>query len=71
MSDDEELLEQQLVEDIASFTHDPHGYALYAFPWGEEEPSCTTPPGRVNGRVKHLMRSAPTFKTQLPAINRC
>ncbi|CAI2040925.1 TPA: terminase [Serratia liquefaciens] len=35
MSDDEELLEQQLVEDIASFTHDPHGYALYAFPWGE------------------------------------
>lgn len=36
MSDDEELLEQQLVEDIASFTHDPHGYALYAFPWGEE-----------------------------------
>lgn len=36
MSDDEEQLEQQLVEDIASFTHDPHGYALYAFPWGEE-----------------------------------
>ncbi|RYM69600.1 terminase [Serratia liquefaciens] len=36
MSDNEELLEQQLVEDIASFTHDPHGYALYAFPWGEE-----------------------------------
>ena len=28
--------EEQLVEDIASFTHDPLGYALYAFPWGEE-----------------------------------
>ncbi|HCC5991734.1 TPA: terminase [Enterobacter cloacae] len=28
--------EEQLVEDIASFTYDPLGYALYAFPWGEE-----------------------------------
>lgn len=27
--------EEQLVEDIASFTYDPLGYALYAFPWGE------------------------------------
>ena len=26
--------EQQLVEDIAGFTHDPLGYALYCFPWG-------------------------------------
>lgn len=24
-----------LVEDIASFTHDPLGYAVYSFPWGE------------------------------------
>jgi len=30
-------LEQQLVEDIAGFTHDPLGYALYAFPWGETD----------------------------------
>lgn len=28
--------EEQLIEDIAGFTHDPLGYALYAFPWGEE-----------------------------------
>ncbi|WP_105607827.1 terminase [Cronobacter sakazakii] len=28
-------IQSQLVEDIASFTHDPLGYALYAFPWGE------------------------------------
>ena len=28
--------EEQLIEDIASFTHDPLGYALYAFPWGED-----------------------------------
>ncbi len=30
------LPEEQLVEDIASFTYDPLGYALYAFPWGED-----------------------------------
>ena len=28
--------EEQLIEDIASFTHDPLGYAHYAFPWGEQ-----------------------------------
>ncbi|MCI0215011.1 terminase [Cronobacter sakazakii] len=28
--------EEQLIEDIASFTHDPLSYARYAFPWGEE-----------------------------------
>lgn len=27
--------EQQLIERIAGFRHDPHGYALFAFPWGE------------------------------------
>lgn len=26
---------RMLAEDIASFTHDPLGYAVYAFPWGE------------------------------------
>lgn len=26
--------EAQLIEDIGSFTHDPLGYVLYAFPWG-------------------------------------
>lgn len=28
--------QQQLIEDIAGFEHDPHGFVLYAFPWGEE-----------------------------------
>lgn len=28
--------EEQLIEDIARFTHDPLGYAYYAFPWGED-----------------------------------
>lgn len=30
-------LEAQLVEDVASFTHDPYGFALYAYPWGDGE----------------------------------
>lgn len=30
-------LESQLIEDIAGFTHDPLGCALYSFPWGEGE----------------------------------
>jgi len=29
--------EQQLIEDIASFTHDPLGFVLYAFDWGVGE----------------------------------
>lgn len=29
-------LEDQLIEDIAAFTHDPLGFVMYAYPWGEE-----------------------------------
>ena len=28
-------LELELIDDIAGFTHDPLGHALYAYPWGE------------------------------------
>lgn len=28
--------EEQLINDIAEFTHDPLGYVKYAFPWGED-----------------------------------
>ena len=27
--------EVMLAEDIAGFTHDPLGYSVYSFPWGE------------------------------------
>lgn len=30
-------LEDQLVAELAAFTHDPYGCALYSFPWGEGE----------------------------------
>jgi hypothetical protein len=33
----EQQAEQQLVEDIAGFTHDPLGYVLYAYDWGNGE----------------------------------
>lgn len=33
----EQQLEDQLIEDIASFTHDPLGFVLYAFDWGNGE----------------------------------
>src|SRR6185312_16535497 len=33
-----ENLEQQLIEDLASLTHDPLAYMHYAFPWGEPGP---------------------------------
>lgn len=29
--------ELALIEDVASFTHDPVGYSYYAFPWGEAD----------------------------------
>lgn len=28
-------MQDQLIEDLASFTNDPYGFALWAFPWGE------------------------------------
>jgi hypothetical protein len=27
--------EDELIDDITSFTHDPYGFVMYAFPWGE------------------------------------
>lgn len=33
----EQEINNQLIEDIASFRHDPLGYVLYAFEWGEGE----------------------------------
>jgi hypothetical protein len=30
-------LEEQLIDDIAQFTHDPLGHVLYVYPWGEPD----------------------------------
>lgn len=45
--------EEQLIEDIAGFTHDPLGYALYAFPWGEEGVNA-----KIIGRFSPFLMSA-------------
>ncbi|SUH14268.1 Uncharacterised protein [Salmonella enterica subsp. enterica] len=55
--------EEQLVEDIASFTYDPLGYALYAFPWERMAQSWRMPPGPESGRLMHFVRYAITSRT--------
>lgn len=40
----EELDEDRLIEDIARFQHDPLGYVMYAFPWGEGDLADSTGP---------------------------
>lgn len=37
-------VEQQLIEDMASFSHDPLGWVNYSFPWGEGELADHTGP---------------------------
>lgn len=46
----EEQLKEQLIDDIASFTHDPLGYVHYAFPWGKRELNLSTRQVRVSGK---------------------
>lgn len=40
--------ERQLIEDIGGFTHDPYGFVLYSFPWGE----ANTPLAKHDGPRK-------------------
>lgn len=37
MTDPRRELENALIEDVAQFTHDPLGFVMYAFDWGEGE----------------------------------
>lgn len=54
--------EEQLVEDIASFTYDPLGYSLYAFRGEKMEQSWRTPRAHANGRPTHSARYAITSR---------
>lgn len=62
--------EEQLVEDIASFTYDPLGYALYAFPWGRRARSWRTQQGQETGNAGCSILLVSTLETQLHGINR-
>lgn len=54
-------LKLQLIEDIASFRHDPLGFVLYAFPWGEGALKGKTGPRgwqkRILTRIGERLRS--------------
>lgn len=66
-------LEQQLIEDMASFTHDPLGFALYAYPWGEGELAGVDGPRQwqrdVMGDIKaHLSNPETRFQPLMIAV---
>ena len=46
-----EQAEKTLANDIGGFTHDPYGFALYAFPWGEGELSKFDGPDKWQAEV--------------------
>jgi len=67
--------EEALINDIASFTHDPLGFANYAFPWGEEGTELEDQLGpRVwqsklfNDLGKHLQNPETRFQPFLYAV---
>lgn len=69
----EQDAELQLIEDVASFTHDPLGFSLYAFPWGEGELSDYDGPRDWQAETmdtigKHLSNPETRFQPLLLAI---
>lgn len=61
--------EEQLIEDIAGFTHDPLGYALYAFRGGRGL-NWHMLPAHVSGRLMRSERYVITCRIQRRAIIR-
>ncbi len=49
-------LDDEITEDIADFTHDPLGYAVYAFPWGEGSLAETAGPREWQADVMEDIR---------------
>lgn len=45
-----------LLDDLASFEHDPLGFVLWAFPWGEEGTSLEGEIGPEQWQIDHLTR---------------
>ncbi|MCC4260791.1 MAG: terminase [Pseudomonadota bacterium] len=68
-----EDLELQLVEDLAQFTHDPLGCALYSFPWGEGELAEAQGPrdwqqGVMQDIASHLQNPETRFQPLMIAV---
>lgn len=49
--------EEQLLDDIAQFRHDPQGFALYAFPWGEGELEKYSGPRAWQAEINEIIRA--------------
>jgi hypothetical protein len=45
---------EALAEDLARFTNDPYGFALWAFPWGEPGTELERFPGLESWQVRIL-----------------
>lgn len=66
-------LELQLIEDLAGFTHDPLGCALYSFPWGEGELAGIEGPrgwqaDTMRDIAKHLQNPETRFQPLMLAV---
>ncbi len=62
--------EEQLIEDIAGFTHDPLGYASMRSRGEEGTELAHTPPAHVSGRLMRSERYVITCRIQRRAISR-
>jgi len=65
--------EQQLIEDIARYTHDPRGFVRYAYPWGEGELSNSNGPREWQDDIlgvigKHLRNKATRHQPLLISV---
>ena len=67
-------LQMELARDIASFTHDPGGFARYAYPWGKGELADSTGPrvwqSEVNSIIsKHLANPETRYQPCFIAVS--
>jgi len=54
MQASERTPEEELIEKISTFKHDPLGYVLFAFPWGEEGTPLAKEKGPRPWQTEHL-----------------
>jgi hypothetical protein len=64
-------LEAQLESDIARFVHDPFGYVMFAFPWGEPDTPLEKQKGPRKWQAKVLKKIGATSSGKRPCTRRC
>lgn len=63
-------LEVKLVEDVAKFVHNPLGYVMYAFPWGEPGTILENETGPDGWQIRLLKKVGKNCKSLKHALNR-